>query len=269
MTDLDTGSTPVSGRDFNLSEIPLKPLVDAARAPSLAGRPLDKDFYYHAGGLFRNDELMGNVYLAGALQQLSGGRITPDLPQMKEANTDPELRSVELIRAKDLHGILLDDMALFMFEGTDLDDGMLVELGLAKALGMPSVVVRTDFRDAGDAGIGHDWNLMCDDWPAHRIVSRVSMDDFAKAVENAEAPTDVSVRNSMYEALGKEVVAAFEELRGLPPVLSGTREQLDFYFRQLLKTYDGSGHLLKLIDDELLAQVIERKAAKGLITIEE
>lgn len=269
MAGLDSGLTPGENRTFDLSEIPLTPFVQTARASTIAERPVEVDFYYHAGSLFRHDELLGNVFLAGAIHHLSEGKVTPDLPQMKEANTDPSQRTVELIRAKDLLGVFMDDVALFMFEGTDLDDGMLIELGFAKALGMPSVVVRTDFREAGDAGIGHDWNLMCDDWPAHKILGRLSIDDFAKALDGVTDPTDVSVRNAMYQSLARDVLEAFREVRAMEPVVQGTRGEVSFLFRSIIKSYDGSGHLQKLIDDDLLSAVIERKAAKGLIKIVE
>ena len=77
----------------------------------------------------------------------------------------------EHIRDQDLKMVMEADLGLFNFDGADLDSGTVVEFIVAKQLDIPSVVLRSDFRNAGDQDAkGDKWNLMCSFYPRTEIV---------------------------------------------------------------------------------------------------
>ncbi len=53
------------------------------------------------------------------------------------------------IRNQDLKHVMTCDVALFNFDGTDLDSGTVVEYMFAKMLDIPSLIIRSDLRDSG------------------------------------------------------------------------------------------------------------------------
>lgn len=128
---------------------------------------------YFAGSLFNHKDLTGNMLLARAIELASDKEYTVSLPQNIEFGTG---RSVD-IRDSDIKAIMSSDLALFNFDGTDLDSGTVVEFMIAKFLDIPSVIIRTDFRKSGDQEIGGDsWNLMCSFYPRTETVTVNSME---------------------------------------------------------------------------------------------
>ena len=110
-------------------------------------KPLRKSYtVYFAGELFSSKHLVGNAYLAEAVHERSHGRYLCRLPQ------DFELRGhhPHFIRDKDIRSLLECDLALFNFDGPELDSGTVVEFMFAKFADIPCVVLRSDFRAAGD-----------------------------------------------------------------------------------------------------------------------
>jgi nucleoside 2-deoxyribosyltransferase len=244
-------------------------MVRDARADSVGLRYTDRDYFYLAGGLFNNEQLLGNLLLSSEIVRLSGQKVLPDLPQNKESNTDAAARHPHNIRAKDLEGVLLADVALFMFEGMNLDEGMLIEFGFAKALGMPTVVVRTDFRKAGDqeGNVSENWNLMCSDFPQHGVVTTCSIADYGAVISRDSAGV-VDVMESLYTPVAGKVLSEFAALRSKPPTISGPREFLIRYYKSIINAYDGSGKLGEAVSQEELVAVVDRKIQKGLLGVE-
>lgn len=66
-------------------------------------------------------------------------------------------------------------MALFNFDGAELDSGTVVEFVIAKFADIPAVLLRTDFRRGGDSH-RDPWNLMVSDWPRTEKVIIHSME---------------------------------------------------------------------------------------------
>ena len=111
---------------------------------------------YHAGDLFDFKHLSGNRLLSDAVQKVSHGFYQTILPQDTEGN---QLRNTS-IRNGDLELVMSCHLALFNFDGTDLDSGTVVEFMITKMLDIPCVLLRTDFRNAGDQTVSSDpWNL--------------------------------------------------------------------------------------------------------------
>ncbi len=97
---------------------------------------------YFAGSLFNHKDIIGNALLASHINQHSEGRYQCILPQDLEQTTG---KSVD-IRNQNLKQVIECDLAIFNFDGTELDSGTVVEFMLAKFLDIPSVIIRSDFR---------------------------------------------------------------------------------------------------------------------------
>jgi len=115
---------------------------------------------YFAGGLFSARDLIGNAYLAEAVFEKSHGRFQCVLPQ----NIEHRSLSAQPIRDRNLRTLAACDLALFNFEGTELDTGTVAEFLFAKCADIPSVILRSDPRRT-DASRGGSWNLMCRFYP--------------------------------------------------------------------------------------------------------
>lgn len=211
--------------------------------------------YYHAGALFNLKELAGNALMARAILKLSQGRYQAVLPQDLEVG---DQNKTTAIRDADLLALLGADVALFHFDGTELDSGTVVEFMVAKFADIPAVLLRTDFRRAGDS---HDdaWNLMLSGYPRTRQVIVHAMEIYRRqrhperALENAaELATEETARR---------VIAAFDEARALPPVLP---EELREPVYRWLALAPGFG--LSTADaEEKLRAALREKTAKGLL----
>lgn len=101
---------------------------------------------YFAAPLFTQAERLWNRKLADSL--IAAGH-SVFLPQ-------EEIRCLECLEADavfqlDVNGIRAADLVLAVLDGADPDSGTCFECGLAYALKLPILVVRTDFRAGGDA----------------------------------------------------------------------------------------------------------------------
>lgn len=129
-------------------------------------RPLE---IYFAGDLFDAKDLGGNLLLADAIEKISNGKFKVMLPQAGECEVVN--RTSQSIRNADFRLLYSCDLIVANFDGTDLDSGTVVEYCFAKMLDMPAVLLRTDFRNAGDGDLpdGEPWNLMCSHYPRTEV----------------------------------------------------------------------------------------------------
>ena len=166
--------------------------------------------YFHAGELFSVKHLTGNLELARAISNESGGRYTAVLPQDLEIGHS----RTSAIRDADLLALLSADVALFNFDGPELDSGTVVEFIFAKFADIPAVLLRTDFRRGGDNH--HDpWNLMVSDWPRTEKVILNGMDLYhATRQRQGERHTEPTLRN-----VARQVIEAFDSVLQQPVVL--------------------------------------------------
>lgn len=118
---------------------------------------------YFAGGLFDHKQLAGNQLLAKSIHKNSDGKYVCCLPQDFESENEGKPRA-DQIRDGDIWDVMTKDVAIFNFDGTELDSGTVVEFMIAKMLDIPSVCLRTDFRNGGDQETA-PWNLMCSFYP--------------------------------------------------------------------------------------------------------
>jgi nucleoside 2-deoxyribosyltransferase len=122
---------------------------------------------YAAGGLFNQHELTTNVLIKEAVWRLSNGRFTLVLPQSKDLKEIDALEKLDAayLRNADLLGVVKADIVVARFDGLELDSGTVVEFTMAKCLGKPTVILRSDFRHLSGTGIEEPYNLMARSWP--------------------------------------------------------------------------------------------------------
>ncbi|KXT08402.1 hypothetical protein AC579_6002 [Pseudocercospora musae] len=167
---------------------PMDALVDHPTFINGFSTPQEKTYtYYHAGPLFTLGDLHANVLLSRAITKLSNGKFMPLLPQDLEQRGDVEPHN---IRDKDIRALLSCDLALFTYDGAELDSGTVVEYMVAKFADIPSVILRSDFRGGGDqgshpTGAGEPWNLMSSFWPRTKGVVVDGMLEYKKALASA------------------------------------------------------------------------------------
>lgn len=101
---------------------------------------------YLAGPLFTQAERAWNLQLAHALTEAGHKVFLPQTEVKAIATLD-----ADEIFAIDVDGVRSSDAVVAVLDGADPDSGTSFECGLAFALGIPIVAVRTDFRAGGDA----------------------------------------------------------------------------------------------------------------------
>jgi nucleoside 2-deoxyribosyltransferase len=120
---------------------------------------------YSAGGLFTQDELGTNVMIKEAVWRLSSGKFQIFLPQSREIQELDQPNIEAFIRNTDLLEVVKADIILARFDGLELDSGTVVEYMMAKFLGKPTVILRSDFRSVSFLPLVEPYNLMVKNWP--------------------------------------------------------------------------------------------------------
>jgi len=120
------------------------------------------------------------------------------------------------IRDKDIVTLIGCDLALFNFDGPELDSGTVTEFMFAKFADIPSLLLRTDFRRAGDQG-EDPWNLMMSFYPRTRTLCLNSMEIYKKALSAGMLP--VRAGQSMVEEIAEAAVKELELLTKLAPAI--------------------------------------------------
>ena len=90
--------------------------------------------------------------------------------------------SAQDIRDKDIVTLIGCDLALFNFDGPELDSGTVAEFMFAKFADIPSLLLRTDFRRGGDQG-EDPWNLMMSFYPRTRTLCLNSLEIYKEALK--------------------------------------------------------------------------------------
>ncbi|WP_435017665.1 nucleoside 2-deoxyribosyltransferase [Tundrisphaera sp. TA3] len=101
---------------------------------------------YFAGPLFTQPERDWNARMAAALTEAGHSVFLPQTEVKAIATLD-----ADTIFAVDVDGVRGADAVVAVMDGADPDSGTSFECGLAYALGLPIVLLRTDFRAGGDA----------------------------------------------------------------------------------------------------------------------
>lgn len=218
--------------------------------------------FYFGGELFSAKHLYGNAALAEAIGALSAGRYVALLPQHLEQREF----TAQSIRDTDLRALLDCDLGLFHYDGPELDSGTVVEYMVAKFADLPSVLLRTDFRSAGDGKeLGGDaWNLMSSFYPRTRVLELNSVVLYQAGLRQSEA--GAARRGSeagrlMTDAIARSVIAAFDEVLALPPALPAPLTESVYQWLALMPGLAGAAEE----NTRALLELCARKRAKGLL----
>jgi nucleoside 2-deoxyribosyltransferase len=208
---------------------------------------------YLAGELFSAKHLAGNAALADHLFNVSTGHFRCVLPQDLPQGTSPHE-----IRDQDLRSLLACDAAVFHYDGTELDSGTVVEYLFAKFADIPSVLLRTDFRHAGDQAQGDPWNLMNSFYPRTVTVRVHSMEIYQKQLARGLVPSMAA--DKVIREVAEKVSAALEEVVAMAPVLPGALGPAVYDWLALMP-----GFARPDVAKEAAGRIHREKVAKGLL----
>jgi nucleoside 2-deoxyribosyltransferase len=165
---------------------------------------------YFAGELFSGKHLLGNAALANAIAGIS--EFKPSLPQ----NFEQRDANPQNIRDTDIVSLIESDLALFNFDGPEIDSGTVVEFMIAKFADIPALLLRTDFRLGGDQR-GDPWNLMMSFYPRTRVLLISSMEIYQEQIHNGASTTDAAQK--MIDYIAAKSVEEFRILAATEPTL--------------------------------------------------
>lgn len=228
---------------------------------------------YSAGGLFTQDELATNVMLKEAVRRLSNGKFRIFLPQSREIQSLDQPNIEAFIRNTDLLEVVKADILLARFDGLELDSGTVVEYMLAKFLGKPTVILRSDFRSVSFLPLVEPYNLMVKNWPrtvdVHLNSYRIWAEFFAE--EHRGSGDSEPLRGLMEAELGtlqksvaeiaQQMITAFEAVIKLkspfPPEFQEVVYQVSMYS-------PGSG-FSELLTKSKLDEIVQRLRRNGTL----
>jgi nucleoside 2-deoxyribosyltransferase len=211
---------------------------------------------YFGGELFSTKHLLGNAALAAAIRRRSHGRYEPILPQDFEQRD----ASAQAIRDQDLRALLGCDLGLFNYDGPELDSGTVVEFLFAKFADIPAVLLRTDFRGAGDQAQGDPWNLMTSFYPRTLTVVLDAMAMYQRGLAGPTAPAgrktgSVPAAQGAIESTADQIIAAFEQVLESPPILTGSLRSAVYQWLALMPGFHAG-------TEEIAAELLARGVAK-------
>ena len=207
---------------------------------------------YCAGDLFDSKDLAGNLLLAEAVRTGSNGRYHLVLPQ--DGECEVVMRTSQSIRDADFALLFECDLILANFDGPELDSGTVTEFCFAKMVDMPALLLRSDFRDAGDHTLpdGEPWNLMCSHYP-RTIVEHINSMQLYHKMDSVTDTCEFLKR--FYSAIAHKVIAALDKVTTQRSWLA--REEVLAQYQRAIKSIGGS--LAELLPPEKLQKIVQRK----------
>jgi nucleoside 2-deoxyribosyltransferase len=215
-------------------------------------RPIGMFLVYFAGELFSSKHLVGNAALADAIAKASDMNFVCTLPQALE---DRDLGAHD-IRDQDFVTLISSDLAIFNFDGPELDSGTVAEFLFAKFADIPSLLLRTDFRRGGDQG-DDPWNLMISFYPRTKTLCLNSMELYKKALSLGMSP--VQAGQSLVEQVAVEAIKELELLSKSPPTLSNELAEPVFRWISKMPGFNSASS-----SGKVMAALAEKKAKRLL-----
>ncbi|HEY1476951.1 MAG TPA: nucleoside 2-deoxyribosyltransferase [Chthoniobacterales bacterium] len=215
-------------------------------------RPIGMFLVYFAGELFSSKHLVGNAALADAIAKASDMNFVCTLPQALE---DRDLGAHD-IRDQDFVTLISSDLAIFNFDGPELDSGTVAEFLFAKLADIPSLLLRTDFRRGGDQG-DDPWNLMISFYPRTKTLCLNSMELYKKALSLGMSP--VQAGQSLVEQVAVEAIKELELLSQSPPTLSNELAEPVFRWISKMPGFNSASS-----SGKVMAALAEKKAKRLL-----
>ncbi len=219
---------------------------------------------YLGGELFSLKHLIGNAWLAEAIYEKSHGRYRCLLPQ----DIVPRRRGGgRAIRDQDLRALIACDLGLFNYDGPELDSGTVVEFMLAKFADIPSVLLRTDIRNAGDFR-DEPWNLMTSYFPRTATVVAPSLFDYRTTLKRRHPRLDDVMRLAgqhssadaqlVCERIAMLCVRALDRVLAMEPVMPKHLREEAYLWLALLPGLRGKEKTLRKEFERYLERKVER-----------
>jgi nucleoside 2-deoxyribosyltransferase len=219
---------------------------------------------YFGGELFSLKHLIGNAWLAEAIYEKSHGKFRCVLPQ---DFAELRGRSARAIRDYNLRALAACDLALFNFDGSDLDSGTVVEFMFAKFADVPAVLLRTDIRNAGDYR-DEPWNLMASFFPRTTTIRGPSLFDYRAVLPRRHRQLDDALRLAgqhssaaaqiVCERIAAQCVRAFDRLLATEPAMPKHLREEAYQWLALLPGFRGKEKDLRKEFERQLERKVER-----------
>jgi nucleoside 2-deoxyribosyltransferase len=216
---------------------------------------------YFAGELFSAKHLIGNAMLADAIARRSRRRFVCVLPQaLEQRQNEPKS-----IRDQNILALLDCDLALFNFDGAELDSGTVVEFLFAKFADIPALLLRTDFRVSGDQP-GDPWNLMNSFYPRTNVLRVNSMEIYQSALcQEKQGPNP---NQNLVDQIAERVVSELDSLTNTPPILS--RELAEPVYRWIsqmpgFESAESAERVLAILEQKRSRQLLRQSTANDFI----
>jgi nucleoside 2-deoxyribosyltransferase len=219
---------------------------------------------YLGGELFSLKHLIGNAWLAEAIYEKSHGRYRCLLPQ----DIVPSGRGGgRAIRDLALRALVACDLGLFNYDGPDLDSGTVVEFMFAKFADIPSVLLRTDIRNAGDYR-DEPWNLMTSYFPRTATVVAPSLFEYRATLKRRHRPLDDVMRLAgqhssadaqlVCERVATLCVRALDRVLAMEPVMPKYLREEAYLWLPRLAALRGKEKALRKEFERYLERKVER-----------
>jgi hypothetical protein len=123
---------------------------------------------------------------------------------------------------------------------------------------MPAVLVRTDFRHAGDQKEGDPWNLMNSFYPRTSTVWLNSMDLYQQGLREGATPS--AAADAVIRSVAGHIRLALDQVLALPPIMPRELGAAVYDWLGVMPGFDdlpGAG--------QEAARLYREKVAKGLL----
>lgn len=218
---------------------------------------------YFAGELFSLKHLIGNAWLAEAIYEKSHGKFRCLLPQDFAGHG----RGARATRDTNLRALMACDLALFNYDGPELDAGTVVEFMFAKFADIPSVLLRTDVRTSGDWR-PEPWNLMTSFFPRTATVIVPTLTDYRKHVTGRRRRLDDAVHLAgqhssataqlVCERVAAQCVRALDRVVALEPAMPKYVREEVYHWLARLPALGGKEKELRREFERYLTRKVER-----------
>ena len=228
---------------------------------------------YAAGGLFTQHELTTNIHLKKAVWRLSKGKFALVLPQSKELRdlNRPDLAAY--IRNMDLLQVAKTDLFIARFDGLELDAGTVIEYMMAKQLGKPAVILRSDSRLTASGDLDEPYNLMVKSWPrtvevhTNALMGYIGMYAQTSAAVGDKSSFEATLAAELHTAekgldeVAQKLVEGLEAALKLPSPYPSKYQELAYHASRFSV---GSGYQ-DLLTEEELADTLQRLRSHGTL----
>ena len=217
---------------------------------------------YFASELFTLKHLIGNAYLAEAIYDKSHGKYLCQLPQ----DFEPRGKTPQAVRDQDIRALIGCDLALFNFDGAELDSGTVIEFMFAKFADIPSVILRSDLRSGGDSS--DPWNLMASFYPRTVNVRVDSLVAYKTIMKRRHKKLDEVIRLAgqhssadaqlMCEGIAAACVRALDRAVAMEPVMQKHLREEVYAWLALMPALRGKEKPLRKEFERYLEHKVER-----------